>query len=125
LEKIKDVFSVGKVNKEFYKDIANWYFWAVKNSRFLRDAESGENGRNIAVIMLITRLIFIWFMRERGLMPKDLFKKEKIKDYLIDLEPGESTYYKAILQNLFFATLSIRQEERRFGSDKRYNTIFQ
>jgi len=121
LEKIKDAFSVEKVNKEFYKDIANWYFWAVRNSIFPKDAESEENGRNIAVIRLITRLIFIWFMRERGLVPKNLFEKEKIKSYLRDMDPGESTYYKAILQNLFFATLSTRQEERRFGSDKRYN----
>ncbi len=27
LEKIKDVFSVEKVTKEFYENIANWYFW--------------------------------------------------------------------------------------------------
>ena len=32
LEKIKDAFSVEKVTKDFYKDIANWYFWAVQNS---------------------------------------------------------------------------------------------
>jgi len=121
LEKIKDAFSVEKVTKDFYKDIANWYFWAVRNSKFPKDAEAEENGRNIAVIRLITRLIFIWFMRERGLMPKDLFDKEKIKDYLKDPGSGESTYYKAILQNLFFATLSTKQEERKFGSEKRYN----
>jgi len=121
LEKIKDAFSVEKVTKDFYKDIANWYFWAVQNSKFPKDAEAEENGRNIAIIRLITRLIFIWFMRERGLMPKDLFDKEKIKDYLKDPESGESTYYKAILQNLFFATLSTKQEERKFGSEKRYN----
>ena len=121
LEKIKDAFSVEKVTKDFYKDIANWYFWAVQNSKFPKDAEAEENGRNIAIIRLITRLIFIWFMRERGLMPKDLFDKEKIKDYLKDPGSGESTYYKAILQNLFFATLSTKQEERKFGSEKRYN----
>jgi len=121
LEKIKDAFSVEKVNKDFYKDIANWYFWAVQHSKFPKDAEAEENGRNISIIRLITRLIFIWFMRERGLVPKNLFEKEKIKDYLKDLGPEESTYYKAILQNLFFATLSTKQEERRFGSNKRYN----
>jgi len=121
LEKIKDAFSVEKVTKDFYKDIANWYFWAVQQSRFPKDAEAEENGRNIAIIRLITRLIFIWFMRERGLVSKDLFDKEKIKDYLKDLRLEESTYYRAILQNLFFATLSTKQEERKFGSEKRYN----
>jgi len=121
LEKIKDAFSVEKVTKDFYKDIANWYFWAVQNSKFPKDAEAEENGRNIVIIRLITRLIFIWFMRERKLVPKDLFDKEKIKDYLKDLGQEESTYYKAILQNLFFATLSTKQKERKFGSEKRYN----
>jgi len=121
LEKIKDAFSVEKVTKDFYKDIANWYFWAVQQSKFPKDAEVEENGRNIAIIRLITRLIFIWFMRERNLVPGVLFDKEKIKSYLKDLTPGETTYYKAILQNLFFATLSTKQKERKFGSEKRYN----
>ena len=39
LEKIKDAFSVEKVTKEFYEDIANWYFWAVKHSTFPKNAE--------------------------------------------------------------------------------------
>lgn len=73
LSKIKDAFSVEKVTEDFYKDIAYWYFWAVQKSKFPKDAEAEENGRNIAVIRLITRLIFIWFMRERGLVPNTLF----------------------------------------------------
>ena len=65
LEKIKGAFSVEKVTKEFYAEIANWYFWTVQNVQFPNDAEKEENGRNIAVIRLITRMIFIWFMKER------------------------------------------------------------
>ncbi|MCB4791943.1 MAG: Eco57I restriction-modification methylase domain-containing protein [Elusimicrobia bacterium] len=120
LEKIKDAFSVEKVTKEFYEDIANWYFWAVKHSTFPKDAEEEENGRNIAVIRLITRMIFIWFMRERGLVPKDLFDNKKIAERLKDLSPDESTYYKAILQNLFFATLSTPKDQRKFTDKKRF-----
>ena len=119
LEKIKKVFSVEKVTKDFYKDIANWYFWAVQNTKFPKDAEAEDNGRNIAVIRLITRLIFIWFMRERGLVPNDLFDKSKIHNYLKDIAPDKSTYYKAVLQNLFFATLSTKKEERQFRSEVR------
>ena len=128
LEKIKDAFSVEKVTEEFYEDIANWYFWAVKHSTFSKDAEEEENGRNIAVIRLITRMIFIWFMRERGLVPKDLFDNKAIGERLNDLSQGESTYYKAILQNLFFATLSTKKNERNFRSEirgyKGYNPDF-
>jgi len=128
LGKIKDAFSVEKVTKEFYQEIANWYFWAVRESKFPPDAETEDNGRNIAVIRLITRMIFIWFMKVRHLIPEDLFKEDKIKDILNDISSNKSTYYKAILQNLFFATLNTRQENRKFRSDirgyKGYNPDF-
>ncbi|MDY6868534.1 MAG: class I SAM-dependent DNA methyltransferase, partial [Chloroflexota bacterium] len=64
LESIKEAFSVEKVTKEFYQKISYWYFWACQKSKFPEGAESQENGREIAVIRLITRMIFIWFMRE-------------------------------------------------------------
>lgn len=121
LAKIKEAFSVEKVTKEFYEDIANWYFWAVEHCRFPKDAEAEENGRNVAVIRLITRMIFIWFMRERGLVPKELFQESHIREVLKDIDPASSTYYRSILQNLFFATLSTKKEERQFRDEKRFN----
>ncbi|KJR42594.1 type IIS restriction endonuclease [Candidatus Magnetoovum chiemensis] len=128
LASIKDAFSVEKVTKEFYQDIANWYFWALKNCRFPENAEAEVNGRNIAVIRLITRMIFIWFMREKDLTPKELFQKETVSDILTDIPDDESTYYKAILQNLFFATLSTPKHKRQFRSPivgpKGYNPDF-
>jgi len=127
-ENIKFIFSVEPVTKEFYQEIANWYFWAIKNVHFPEDAEKEPNGRNIAVIRLITRIIFIWFMKERKLIPNELFDEKNLIDILKDFHPSNDNYYKAILQNLFFATLNTRQEERRFRSDKRgykgYNTDF-
>lgn len=120
LAKIKEAFSVEKVTKEFYEDIANWYFWAVEHCRFPKDAEAEENGRNIAVIRLITRIIFIWFMRERGLVPKELFEEKNIQAVLKNTTPDTPTYYRAILQNLFFATLSTKKEERQFRDERRF-----
>jgi len=128
LEKIKEAFSVEPVTKQFYQEIANWYFWAVKNVRFPDDAEKEPNGRNIAVIRLITRIIFIWFMKERNLIPDELFNENLLGNILKNFTLENDNYYKAILQNLFFATLNTRQKERRFRSDKRsytgYNTDF-
>jgi adenine-specific DNA-methyltransferase len=128
LEKIKDAFSVEKITKEFYQDIANWYFWAIQRSTFPKDAEEEENGRNIAVIRLITRMIFIWFMREQGLVPKTFFEEKNISATLKEISPESSTYYQAILQNLFFATLSTQKDERKFRSEirgyKGYNPDF-
>lgn len=119
LEKIQDAFSVEKVTKEFYENISYWYFWAVKKCVFPKDAEAEENGRNIAVIRLITRIIFVWFMRERKLIRKELFEKDTIDRLLNDTSKDSSSYYQAILQNLFFATLSTKQDERQFRSELR------
>jgi len=58
------------------------------------------------VIRLITRLIFVWFVKEKGLAPDALFDDREIRKILNDTDPRASTYYKAILQNLFFATLN-------------------
>lgn len=128
IEEVKRAFSVEPVTKEFYEAIANWYFWAVEKCRFPDDAEVEDSGRNIAVIRLITRMIFIWFMRERGLVPRDLFRKNKVETILKSISDEESTYYRAILQNLFFATLSTKQSDRKFRSEVRghkgYNPDF-
>ncbi|MFH1563294.1 MAG: Eco57I restriction-modification methylase domain-containing protein [Nitrospirota bacterium] len=107
-------FSIEVVTKEFFSELSKWYYWAVEKARFPKDAEKEKNGRNIAVIRLITRLVFIWFMRERGLVPPYLFDKNRIAALLKDLSPENTTYYKAILQNLFFATLNTKQNERVF-----------
>ncbi|MFQ5786593.1 MAG: Eco57I restriction-modification methylase domain-containing protein, partial [Thermodesulfobacteriota bacterium] len=120
LEKIKDAFSVEKVTREFYRDISYWYRWAVRETQFPRNAEEEDNGRNIAVIRLITRLTFIWFMRERGLVANNLFDKDNIINYLKDLAPSKTTYYKAILQNLFFATLNTKIKDRKFRFSKSF-----
>ncbi|MBL1123414.1 MAG: hypothetical protein D8M26_11030 [Ignavibacteriae bacterium] len=119
LEKIKEAFSVEKVTKEFYKEIANWYFWTLKKVKFPDDAEAEKNGKEISVIRLITRLIFIWFMKVRKLVPEELFNENELKGILTDLKLNNDNYYKAILQNLFFATLNTKQEDRRFTSKKK------
>ena len=102
-----------ELNRRFFKEIADWYFWAVEMVTFPTDADTsvGEVS-NLAVhnatcvIRLITRLIFVWFLKEKDLMPNTLFNEDEIGELLTSLDAQESTYYKAILQNLFFATLN-------------------
>ncbi len=120
LDSIQETFSVEPVTKAFYEEIANWYFWALKLTKFPQDAETEPNGRNIAVIRLITRMIFIWFMRQKNIIHKKLFDKEVMDNILQNLAPEESTYYKAILQNLFFATLNTPIEQRKFRRERRF-----
>ncbi|MBI4972242.1 MAG: N-6 DNA methylase [Candidatus Omnitrophica bacterium] len=101
-----------ELNKKFFRELANWYFWAVPNVEFPKGGGLDEKVRNAeAVIRLLTRLIFIWFIKEKRLVPDDLFTETRISNLLKNLEPDSSTYYKAILQNLFFATLNTDPKE--------------
>lgn len=119
-----DVLSVQELNKRFYRELACWYFWAVQEVAFPDGSKEKETVRNAtSVIRLITRLVFVWFIKERGLVPPELFELSNLKRVLKqapDAFPEDSTYYKAILQNLFFATLNMEMgEKRRFrGKNK-------
>jgi adenine-specific DNA-methyltransferase len=117
-----------ELNKKFFREVANWYFWAVQNVVFPDGAGADPETRNaVSVIRLITRLIFVWFIREKGLVPAELFDQQALQPLLRWNDPKGSTYYKAILQNLFFATLNSEMgEDRRFrgknpaGRDSHY-----
>ncbi len=120
IKSIKEAFSVEKVTKEFYQEVANWYFWALKEAKFPPEAEAEPSGRNIGLIRLITRLIFIWFMSKKGIVKRELFDLGFLKEILKDISPDKGTYYLAILQNLFFATLNTPIEQRKFRREERY-----
>jgi len=113
-----DAFDVEKVSKDFYREIANWYFWALKHVKFPKNAPKEQDGRDhSSVIRLITRLIFCWFMREKGLIPDVLFNEARLAAMLEGFAPRntgnkDSVFYRAILQNLFFATLNTEAEGR-------------
>jgi hypothetical protein len=97
----EQVLDTSALNKKFFRELADWYFWAVDTVKFPKDAET-----QMSVIRLITRLIFVWFIKEKGLVPPELFDERRLKDLLYFNDPQKNTYYKAILQNLFFATLN-------------------
>ncbi|MDR4499644.1 MAG: Eco57I restriction-modification methylase domain-containing protein [Candidatus Scalindua sp.] len=128
---------IKELNKRFYKELSNWYFWAMHNvyfpgaypdaddkSIFKNDEKVREhNAKNL--IRLLTRILFIWFTKEKNLIPDELFDESFIRDNLLkSFEPRrkdvsgpqshESKYYRAILQNLFFATLNQTVGKREF-----------
>ncbi|MGV7224035.1 MAG: Eco57I restriction-modification methylase domain-containing protein [Nitrospinales bacterium] len=117
-----EAFDVESVTKQFYKELSDWYFWALTLVDFPDDVEKNTEVRNAEnVIRLITRLIFIWFLKEKGLVPAALFKRKGLETILdFSKEKTGSAYYKAILQNLFFATLNVPMDEREFRVEKRY-----
>src|SRR5262249_53870127 len=109
---------ISTLNKRFYQELANWYFWALSQVRFPKDAPKDADGRDsLRLIRPITRFIFCWFLKAKGLLPDALFQPRQVPALLNDCSPQESTYYKAILQNLFFATLNQELGKREFRKD--------
>jgi len=163
---------ISELNKRFYQEVANWYFWALENVHFPKDAPKDAEGRDaISLIRLLTRLIFCWFIKEKGLIPDAVFSERTLASLLKDFAPRgeadnpvcpkpkgraqkelsasqkelsapqtecsasqESIFYKAILQNLFFATLntemdpaggpSIRRFSRQVRDDHMIHTVW-
>ncbi len=114
------VLDVNILNKKFFQDLANWYFWAMENVSFPDDLEKKKDVRNATnLIRLITRVVFIWFIKEKSLVPNALFNKAYLEKILKDFNKNKKSqnYYHAILQNLFFGTLNQKIDERKFAKD--------
>lgn len=110
------VLDSSELNKKFFKELADWYFWAVDTVTFPPAAGPDETRNAMSVIRLITRLIFVWFLKEKGLVPWQLFDENSLRRDILhwDADFNESTYYKGILLNLFFATLNHEMDNPRY-----------
>ena len=107
------VLNTEALNRQFYGELYEWYQWAVAECRFPDDAPQ------LQVIRLITRLLFIWFLKEKKLVPMALFDKDAAATHLNQFSLETSDYYQAILQNLFFATLNTPIDTRAFSTRNR------
>ena len=123
-EQMREAFSVEALSKEFYNRLFAWYQWAMDEERIhvtfpnkVGDLLDDRKGLNVAMIRLLTRILFCWFIKQKKLVPDELFDVEYLKGILRafehekheEFEPlseTQGTYYNAILQNLFFATLN-------------------
>ena len=62
-------------------------------------------------------MMFIWFIKEKKLVADQLFSESQISPLLANYNADKGdTYYRAILQNLFFATLNTEIKDRRFSN---------
>ncbi|MYF19929.1 MAG: N-6 DNA methylase [Synechococcus sp. SB0677_bin_5] len=105
-----------ELNKRFYKDLFGWFNRVVAEARF-----PANQRRNLPpqehVIRLITRLLFVWFIKEKGLVAEELFIEEQVRSLLKNYDPAKGdSYYRAVLQNLFFATLNTEISQRGFSA---------
>jgi type I restriction-modification system DNA methylase subunit len=123
-EKWFEVLDVNILNKGFYKRLVEWYAKCFNDIKINLTAASKILEKDIenelkpqAVIRVIVRMMFIWFMKEKGLIKDIFFKKDFAKQYL----KSKDVYYNAVLQNLFFAVLNKKIDERRFRKNNPKN----
>ena len=111
-----DALDTQELNKRFYRELLDWFELACDQSQFpatgLKTLRPQEH-----VIRLITRLLFIWFIKEKSLVAHELFVEEQVAPLLKDYDRGSGdSYYRAVLQNLFFATLNTEIGRRGFSA---------
>ncbi|GBU23870.1 hypothetical protein R83H12_00489 [Fibrobacteria bacterium R8-3-H12] len=121
------VLNIKTLNNDFYKRLLKWYELCfndiqinLESASKILDKKIDDELKPQAVIRVIIRLMFIWFMKEKKLIRNIFFKREFSKEFLKKAD----TYYNAILQNLFFAVLNKKIDERRFrkqDKDHRYD----
>ena len=131
--KIETAFSVEALTKQFYRDLFEWYQLAVSdasNITFPNDTAIEDDDRDDIekkIIRMITRIMFVWFIKQKELVPDRIFDADFLSTILKDFDPyskTEGNYYNAILQNLFFGTLNraIKDENgntRKFASSSK------
>ena len=111
----ENVLDIEALNRRFYRELFEWFEWSVDTCRFPDDG-AGDGGNERHVIRLITRLLFIWFMKEKQLIPEELFDEDFARQTLKRHAPDGTDYYRAVLQNLFFATLNTEIGQRAFST---------
>ena len=130
LNDITEAFSVETLTKQFYKDLFEWYQWAVEptsNITFPNNTTTEDDDRDdieTKIIRMITRIMFVWFIKQKNLVPDRIFDINFLSIILKDFDPYSTSignYYNAILQNLFFGTLNraIKDED---GNTRKFAT---
>lgn len=116
VKKIEEAFSVEPVNKEFYKGIKISFDKIYKD--VLKNFENEENASSDRLLSakefslrFLGRALFCWFLREKDLIPKEIFDFINIGEM-----KTKDNYYKEVLEELFFNILNVKMEERKIES---------
>jgi type I restriction-modification system DNA methylase subunit len=95
------------LSEKFYEELRNWYFWATEE---LYQGSHKRNHDADHALRIIVRLLLIFFLQEKELVPRELFDENWISENLKENE--EHAYYNAILHNLFFYSLNTPLNKR-------------
>ena len=115
VKKIEEAFSVEPVNKEFYKGIKISFDKIYKDVLKNFENENSASDRLLSAkefsLRFLGRALFCWFLREKDLIPKEIFDFINIGEM-----KAKDNYYKEVLEELFFNILNVEMEERKIES---------
>jgi hypothetical protein len=97
-------FNLSVVNKKFYDDIKTSFDSMVNevlSKSFIKDIEIKKH----FTIRLIGRIIFCWFLKELGVISKDVLSSSATTGY--------TNYYRELLEKLFFDIFNTREGNRK------------
>ncbi|MCF0235554.1 MAG: restriction endonuclease, partial [Bacteroidaceae bacterium] len=77
---VTNAFSVEALTKQFYDELFAWFLWAIKPETgitFPNNTTTADDDRDdieTKIIRLITRIMFVWFIKQKDLVPQRLFE---------------------------------------------------
>lgn len=125
-------FSLETLNNQFYGELQDWFYFALEHIKlpkipsYVKESEAKKN----FLVRLIARTMFCWFIKEKGLIRRELLELSNWKDerYKLtnDLDEEDflesNSYYRGILQNIFFKSLN--QQDKSKLSDFKWTKYF-
>jgi hypothetical protein len=113
--------SIQALNDEFYADLQSWFYYATQKIKlpykpdYIDDKENTKN----FLVRLLARTMFCWFVKEKGLIQKELLE---LKDWDGTMYPltndfdheyflQSNSYYRGILQNVFYNALNQKDKK--------------
>ena len=129
LEDIQEAFSVEKLNKKFYEEIATAFYSLIGGKVSINKKEVSFNSclqlpstpvENRKVyqefaVRLIGRTIFCWFLKNKKsdsglpLIPEEWLSSKMVAE----VNNQQHNYYHSIIEKLFFLILNKKQEDRK------------
>lgn len=95
-------FKLQSVNKDFYTGVANSFTELLQH---LKSIGRDEEDAKLFASRLLGRLLFVWFLRKKGIIDESL-------GYFDESSDSATNYYKRSLERLFFNTLNTPIDDR-------------
>ncbi|MBL7112827.1 MAG: hypothetical protein ISS19_12900 [Bacteroidales bacterium] len=132
----QQILDIQTLNNNFYKDLQYWFYVSLQEIRLsgpnVPDYIKKDELKKNFLVRLMARLMFCWFLKEKGLIRSELLELFSLennrypltKDIEEDNFFSSNSYYRGILQNVFFNCLNVKEKKtiKDLGWTKYFHT---